>query len=201
MTTHHHEHRDHGLVSAFDVHQYVEAVEAHRDALKRFFAGPDGPLSPEEQRTFAGLDFFPVDPGFRIVVPALDATDDDGAPFQMQTSDDRERTARRVGRLHFTLCGVEHSLVAYKLEGSPPGSLFVPFLDATSGHETYGAGRYLDLEPEPDGALVIDFNLAYSPYCAFSPRYSCPLTPAENRLPVRIDAGERLALREEGPAE
>ena len=71
-------------------------------------------------------------------------------------------------------------------------SVFVPFIDATSGHETYGAGRYLDLEAEPDGTYSLDFNLAYHPYCVYAPTYSCPLTPAENRLPVRIEAGERL---------
>jgi uncharacterized protein (DUF1684 family) len=68
----------------------------------------------------------------------------------------------------------------------------VPFLDATSGTETYGAGRYLDLEPEDDGTYILDFNLAYHPSCVYDVVYSCPLTPAENRLPVRVEAGERL---------
>jgi hypothetical protein len=63
----------------------------------------------------------------------------------------------------------------------------------TSGNETYGAGRYLDLEAESDGTYVIDFNLAYHPYCVYADDFSCPLTPAENRLPIRIEAGERLA--------
>ena len=71
--------------------------------------------------------------------------------------------------------------------------MFVPFLDTTSGTETYGAGRYLDLDPDPDdGTYVLDFNLAYHPSCIYDARFSCPLTPAENRLPVRIEAGERL---------
>ncbi len=69
----------------------------------------------------------------------------------------------------------------------------MPFRDATSGTETYGAGRYLDLEPLPDGSYDLDFNLAYSPYCAYSPSYSCPLPPPENRLGARILAGERDA--------
>ena len=67
-----------------------------------------------------------------------------------------------------------------------------PTLDATSGTETYGAGRYLDLEPEPDGTYVLDFNAAYHPHCAHSPDFDWPLTPPENRLSVRIEAGERL---------
>ena len=69
----------------------------------------------------------------------------------------------------------------------------MPFLDPTSGTETYGAGRYLDLDPEDDGTYTLDFNLAYHPSCVYDPKFSCPLTPAENRLPVRILAGERLA--------
>ena len=66
----------------------------------------------------------------------------------------------------------------------------MPFLDATSGRETYGAGRYLDLEPEDDGTYALDFNLAYHPYCVYAESYSCPLTPAENRL-ADPDRGRR----------
>ena len=78
-------------------------------------------------------------------------------------------------------------------EGDEPGpNLFVPFLDQTSGTETYGAGRYLDIEPDEDGTYALDFNLAYHPSCVYDVRFSCPLTPAENRLDTRIEAGERL---------
>ena len=89
-------------------------------------------------------------------------------------------------------------LTAYRIAG-PEGetgdadALFVPFLDATSGTETYGAGRYLDLEPDEDGTWTLDFNLAYHPSCVYDPRFSCPLTPPENRLPLPVEAGERLA--------
>ena len=69
----------------------------------------------------------------------------------------------------------------------------MPFLDKTSGKESYGAGRYLDLDPEEDGTYVLDFNLAYHPSCVYDMRFSCPLTPPENRPAVRIEAGERLA--------
>ena len=121
--------------------------------------------------------------------------------------------AHRAGSLRFELNGERRSLAAYVLDDAsghvhaaeaaeaPEGQeapdeelpgLFVPFLDATSGHETYGAGRYLDLEPEDDGTYTLDFNLAYHPSCVYDVRFSCPLTPAENRLPVRIEAGERL---------
>ena len=95
----------------------------------------------------------------------------------------------------FELGGGDRTLTAYRLAGAGGEvheSLFVPFLDATSGTETYGAGRYLDLEPEDDGTWTLDFNLAYHPSCVYDPRFSCPLTPAENRLAIRVEAGERL---------
>ena len=98
--------------------------------------------------------------------------------------------------------GATRRLTGYVLDGDDAAevdSVFVPFLDATSGTETYGAGRYLDLEAEPDGRYALDFNLAYHPYCVYAPTYSCPLTTAENRLPIRIEAGERLPADEASP--
>jgi uncharacterized protein (DUF1684 family) len=113
--------------------------------------------------------------------------------FQIPTSDNRLRPAERAGTFRFEVNGTPSTLTGYAFEGSESGSVFVPFLDGTSGTETYGAGRYLDLEPEDDGTYALDFNLAYHPSCVYDARFSCPLTPAENRLGVRIEAGERLA--------
>ena len=101
-------------------------------------------------------------------------------------------TVEAPGILRFDVGGEPRQLTAYTFNEGAGESLFVPFLDATSGRETYGAGRYLDLEPEEDGSYTLDFNLAYHPSCVYDAKYSCPLTPAENRLPVRIEAGERL---------
>ena len=93
--------------------------------------------------------------------------------------------------------GDERTLTAYTFAGGGGESLFVPFLDTTSGTETYGAGRYMDIEPEDDGTYSLDFNLAYHPSCVYDMRFSCPLTPRENRLPVRVAAGERLPPSQE----
>ena len=112
--------------------------------------------------------------------------------FTIPTSDGQLRPAHRAGTFSFDLGGAPRSLTAYVLDGGNTDSLFVPFLDGTSGTDTYGAGRYLDLEAEEDGTFVLDFNLAYHPYCVYSPDFSCPLTPAENRLSMRVEAGERL---------
>ena len=113
--------------------------------------------------------------------------------FQIPTSDGKLRPAHRAGTLTFELGGEPRTLTAYVFDGGDEESLFVPFLDATSGTETYGAGRYLDLEPEDDGTYELDLNFAYHPSCVYDAIFSRPLTPAENRLPVRIEVGERLA--------
>jgi uncharacterized protein len=120
-------------------------------------------------------------------------TGNEPSDFQIPTSDGKLKPAHRAGYLAFEIDGAPHRLTAYTFDGGDDKSLFVPFLDTTSGTETYGAGRYLDLEPEDDGTYSVDFNLAYHPSCVYDPKYSCPLTPAENRLPIRIEAGERLA--------
>lgn len=174
---------------------YEHVVEADRSAKDAFFrTSPHSPINPSARATFGGLAYFAVDADYHIIGLRLDRYLGNGpVAFMMPTSDGRNRDAHRVGSLVFGFHGDQHTLTAYRFPGAAGDALFVPFLDATSGGETYGAGRYLDLEAGPDGTYVLDFNLAYHPYCAYSPDFSCPLTPAENRLDVRIEAGERLA--------
>ena len=182
-------------------HQGLAAlIERERAAKDAFFrSSPEGPIPAAARQSFRGLAYYPVDLAFRFEGIRLDPYSGSGpSTFQIPTSDGQLRPARRVGSLRFELDAVVHALTAYDLSGEHDHALFVPFLDATSGTETYGAGRYLDLAPEPDGTYVLDFNWAYHPYCAYSPEYSCPLTPGENRLPVRINAGERLPGGEAG---
>ncbi len=171
--------------------ELVRAIEAHRAEKDEYFRfAPDSPIEPDDREAFPGLAYFPVDPAYRF--EGLELGPYEGTEpeiFGMPTSTDDVRRAVRAGTFRFALRGQQLRLVAYDLGG---GELFVPFLDATSGTDTYGAGRYLDLESEDDGTYTLDFNLAYFPLCAYSPWYSCPLTPAENRLAVRIEAGERL---------
>ncbi len=183
----HHEPRD--IADA-----YAEAIaEFRRRKDQAFAAGPQSPLLPADRPRFRGLTYFPPDLRYRFEgLPLGPYTGHEPLDFVMQTSDGQPRPAHRVGTFRLELDGRPLELHAYGFEGSDPDSLFVPFMDATSGHETYEAGRYLDLEPEDDGSYVLDFNLAYHPLCVYSPYYSCPLPPAENRLPVRIEAGEML---------
>jgi len=108
----------------------------------------------------------------------------------MQTSTGDEQVYTRYGRLRFTVDGQDVALTVYADADS--GAFFLPFVDALRGRETYGAGRYLEPEPLDDGQFLVDFNLAYNPYCAYSDDWSCPLTPRENWLAVPIRAGEQL---------
>ncbi len=171
---------------------YVASITADRQAKDAYLrTAADGPLrgSLAEPRA---LSYFAVDEQYRVVVPRLRRPAASGKPITLETSDGQRRIARRVAFLDFDLHDQRLTLTGFSIGPTPPGSLFVPFADATSGTETYGSGRYLDLAIEPDGSVVLDFNLAYHPYCAYSSAYSCPLTPAENRLSVPILAGERL---------
>jgi uncharacterized protein len=193
---HDNDHADHEHHHHEGPHDYRSAIEGYRAEKDAFFkSAPGSPIPHDERDAFRGLPYYPVDED--LVFDGLTPTPyagDEPATFQIPTSDGKLRPARRAGVFTFELAGEPRRLTAYELEGAhSDGRLFLPFLDATSGSETYGAGRYLDLEPDEDGTYAIDFNLAYHPSCVYAPQFSCPLTPAENRLPIRIEAGERLA--------
>lgn len=182
----HHEHHE---------HSYQAAIDGFRSEKDAFFkSSSQSPIPADQRESFDGLPYYPVDPDLVFEGLVLEPyAGDEPTSFQIPTSDGKLRPARRAGTFTFDLTGAPRRLTAYTFENGQSDSLFVPFLDETSGHETYGAGRYLDLEPDDDGTYAIDFNLAYHPSCVYEPQYSCPLTPAENRLATRIEAGERLA--------
>lgn len=186
---HAHEHHEHVPV------EYRDAVEGFREDKDDFFkTHPQSPIPEAERATFDGLPYYAVDEALGFDGLSLEPyVGDEPSYFQIPTSDGKLRPAHRAGVLRFQLGGTPQQLTAYTFDGGDGESLFVPFLDETSGTETYGAGRYLDLEPEEDGTYTLDFNLAYHPSCVYDPRFSCPLTPAENRLAARVEAGERLA--------
>jgi hypothetical protein len=193
----HEHHDDHGHEHHHD-HEHVDypdAVRAYRaDKDEYFRTGQRSPIPEAERGRFEGLPYFEVDEELVLEDLRLEPyTGDEPTTFQIPTSDGRLRPAERAGILRFDVHGTPCSLTGYTFQDGTSDSLFVPFLDATSGVETYGAGRYLDLTPEDDGTFVLDFNLAYHPSCVYDARFSCPITPAENRLPIRIEAGERLA--------
>jgi uncharacterized protein (DUF1684 family) len=186
---HEHDHEGHEHVD------YPTAVALFRaDKDEYFRRAHDSPIPHDERHDFPGLPYFPVDESLRFEGLTLEPyAGNEPTDFQIPTSDGKLRDAERAGTLRFELGGATQRLTGYRFAKDRSGSVFVPFLDVTSGTETYGAGRYLDIDPDPgDGTYVLDFNLAYHPSCVYDPMSSCPLTPAENRLPVRIEAGERL---------
>lgn len=163
----------------------MNLAEYRRQKDQFFERDPHSPLAPEQKRGFKGMDYFPENPAlaFELDIQEFDVQE----TIQMQTSTGDLRTFTRLGRIEFEAEGQLVHLTVYQSEHG----FFLPFVDALAGSETYGAGRYLDPETLPNGKLDVDFNLAYNPYCAYNDLYSCPLPPAENRLPVAIRAGEK----------
>ena len=142
------------------------------------------PLTADQKEDFEGLRYFEENPALRF---ELEIT-----PFepikevQIQTNTGDVQSYERYGRVEFEVEGNRAQLTIYRNEHG----FFLPFADALAGGETYGAGRYLEPEDIGEGRILLDFNLAYNPYCGYNEKWSCPLTPAENRLKVPIRAGE-----------
>lgn len=175
-----------------------EAAETCRrfrqDRDRLFCTHPQSALSHEQKAHFIRLRYYDYDPAFRFVLP-IDY-DVDSEPFDIQLQDDGPTRLRRFGKIRFQIGGQALALSLFWIMGYG-GGVFLPFRDATNGHATYGGGRYLldtikhaDLGQE-EGRIVVDFNYAYNPSCAYDTRWHCPLAPAENRLPAPIPAGER----------
>jgi uncharacterized protein (DUF1684 family) len=163
----------------------MDIAEQRRMKDEFFARGGDSPLTDEQRKAFTGLRYFDADPGLRYEVPLERAA---GAEHEeVQTSDGSVQHLARAGTLRFNVGGRDVSLIAYD-QGH---ELFIPFRDATSGDETYGAGRYLEAHPLGEGRYELDFNAAYNPYCAYNDAWSCPLPPRENWLDVPIRAGEK----------
>ena len=202
----------------FDVDSWREELESYRaEKDDQFAASRQSPLPPGEREAFDGLEYFEPDPDYRVA--ATVELLDDGETVTMETSMDGEQLYYRAARLHFEVPDAdgeptEATLVAYQRVDHDGGSLFVPFRDKTTGQGTYPGGRYMELhhegasrsdadsssgersdprdgELEDQSEVPVDFNLAYSPFCAYSEAYECPLPPRENWLEVAVPAGER----------
>jgi uncharacterized protein (DUF1684 family) len=165
----------------------------HETRTRLFRAHPQSPVPADQRPAYTGPYVYDYEPAW-----CLSASVEPVDPLRLEiaTSNVETMAFTRFGVARFTHAGGELELELYWLEGYG-GGLFLPFADATSGSETYGAGRYLldtvkgaDLGQQ-DGRLVIDFNFAYQPSCAYDPRWTCPLAPPANRLSVPVRAGER----------
>lgn len=165
-------------------------LEQFRAAKDDFFAShPHSPLTALQKQTFEGLRYFDENPRLQFEVKVTPFPEREQVEIQTSTGDVRVYT--RFARFRFTVEGQEAELTIYETDSG----YFLPFVDSLAGEETYPAGRYLDLEPLPGDRFLVDFNLAYNPYCAYNDAWSCPLTPFENRLKVPIRAGEKIFHR------
>jgi len=170
---------------------YPTTIATARAQKDEFLRKSDDIILPADRDKFLPLTYFPIDENYAI--PAQLQPSEDRLRMQVPTSTGKLREMERVGFLQFTLHGQPFKLSALVDAGTTRiQRLSVLFADLTNGTETYQAGRYIDLDPTPTGIYVIDFNLAYQPYCYYNPEYECPYPPPENRLKVPIRAGERL---------
>jgi len=165
----------------------MNTLRHFRKEKDEFFADhPQSPLTHEQKHSFEGLNYFPENPGLKLTVRVEEFAEKE--QITMQTSTGDILTYQRYGRFQFNIDGQPAELTIYSSEDE----YFLPFADALAGEETYGAGRYLEPHSLGNGMFLIDFNYAYNPYCAYNARWSCPITPAENRLRVPIRAGEKI---------
>ncbi len=166
----------------------MSTLSEFRASKDEFFRSDhQSPLQPQQQAEFGGLDYYDENDALNLGLEP--SPFDEQALIEMQTSTGDLASYVRWARIEFAVDGESAELTVFK--DAQSGLLFLPFQDANAGDETYGAGRYLDVE-EHDGRLHVDFNYAYNPYCAYNELWSCPIPPAENRLKVAIRAGERI---------
>ena len=168
-----------------------ELNASYKDASK-------SPLKKKDLRNFKGLDFFPIDSSF--VVKATFTKTENAPTFEMATTTDRKPLYKEYGKLNFTLKGKNCTLTIYQSQDDLrdvkyKDYLFLPFTDNTSGEESYGGGRYMDVmttDITAQNTVYLNFNNTYNPYCAYNDRYSCPLTPRKNHLDVAVKAGIKI---------
>jgi len=165
----------------------MNELQEFRASKDDFFARhPQSPLTPEQRRDFHGLNYFSENPDLEMEVKLERFTEQE--PVVIQTSTGQTQSYIRYGKFKFPVDGQEAELTLYASENG----YFLPFADSLAGEETYPAGRYLEPDPLPGDRFLVDFNMAYNPYCAYNEMWSCPLTPPENRLKVPIRAGEKI---------
>lgn len=170
-----------------------KAILFQRNLNKEFKDKNSSPLPPDAIKKFKELDFFPISE--RYVIEAELIRTPDETPFQMATTTERKLMYIKYGEAKFSLSGQEHSVDLFQdlsllSNKEYEKHLFLPFTDLTSGVTTYGGGRYIDLKiPEEGEKLIINFNLAYNPYCVYNPKFSCPIPPEQNYIPTEINAG------------
>lgn len=179
------------LTKADDPEVYIDKIEKEREKQFKFLRfNPDSPLDTSQKNSFGTLSFYPVDPSFKVrarLVPA-----EDRKVIVIPMTDGSEEKYIKHSYAEFNLRGASQRLLLLQgMNEIDNRNFFLAFADSTSGLDTYGGGRYLNLRQDGKNSVSIDFNLAYNPYCAYNPDFSCPLPPRENLMEVAVVAGEK----------
>lgn len=175
--------------------KYQKKLKKHRKKIEREFKSPrHSPIKDIKARmAFPGNDYYPIDESYKVTA-RIERTPN-AAPFEMNTSSGKTKTFVKWAVLHFELKGQKCELSIYqnlKLMEQPQYKkyLFLPFKDHTNGEETYGGGRYIEVnQPDSPTEMEIDFNKCFNPYCAYSDGWNCPIVPIENYLEMKVEAG------------
>jgi hypothetical protein len=178
-----------------DKRPIVGETDYQRKLNAQYKDASKSPLKKKDLKNFKGLDFFPVDSSY-VVTAKLTRTPDSPV-FQMPRTGGDKAEYKQYGILTFQINGQELQLSLYQSQDELRDPkykdyLFLPFTDETSGEESYGGGRYMDVfesQIRPDDTIILDFNNTYNPYCAYNDRYTCPIVPRKNHLDIAINAG------------
>lgn len=175
---------------------YRQAIANERMAINEHFFNPkESPLDSHLFYTFKGIKFFPISEKYKVKA-SLTLINTDSV-FDLPHSHDATKPYKQYAKVSFELLGQKYELLVLEQVVKKPGAenyLLLPFTDGTSGTETYGGGRYLDLDKTAGLEQTIDFNKAYNPYCLYNSKYTCPIPPKENKLPIRLEAGMKAEL-------
>lgn len=170
---------------------YIDRIETERKDRNGRMLASSSPLLEEDKKDFNGLNYYPVDEKYKVRARLLNI--DRKQPVFIPTTTGEQEKYIPYAYAQFEMEGKENKLLLYQAwDDQNPNRVFLMFADETSGEETYGGGRYMDMTTSNTNSIVLDFNTAYTPYCHFNPEYSCPIPPKENILNIAIKAGEKL---------
>lgn len=170
---------------------YIERLETDRKDKNSFMLSSSSPLTEEDKAGFSGLNYYPINESFKVTAKLTMIGKKQ--PIFVESTTGEQLKYIPFAYADFKLDNSEQRVILYQdWEEKDPNKLSLMFADDTSARETYGGGRYVDVQYRNTNAVIIDFNNAYNPYCHFNVEYSCPIPPRENMLTLAIEAGEKL---------
>lgn len=185
--------KDETTISIVNDAAYFESVKQFRVSTNVLFYSANSPLADSLKPHFEGINYFPVDTNYKVIANFEKITS--ATTFSFPTTGDIADKYRVMGKIHFTLKNKNCVLEVYLNEDAPADSkptYFIPFYDLTNSVTTYGGGRFLDIPVITGNQTIIDFNMAYQPFCVYNHDFSCPIPPLKNKIEVAVMAGERL---------